>query len=82
MSLGPRVILTAMVLVLGSLVVFSLRPSQTRRVGTWMWRGGANDRMRLMIFTSEGLPRRYAWLVAALWFGLFLLLLWVLPIGK
>jgi hypothetical protein len=76
-----RVILTAFTLVVGSIAVYALRPGQTHRVGTWMWKGGASDPVRRVLFSPDGLPRRYAWLLATLCFGLFVSIIWFLPIS-
>jgi len=35
--------------------------------------------MRRALFSDNGLPRKYTWLLATLWFGLFLVVIWLLP---
>jgi hypothetical protein len=79
MPVHMKVVFTVFVLVVHSAAVFALRPGQTHRVGTWMWKLGAADPMRRALFSDNGLPRKYTWLLATLWFGLFLVVIWLLP---
>ena len=79
MPVTMKVVFTVFVLVVGSAAVFVLAPGQTHRMPTWMWKGGAADPVRRALFSDNGLPRKYTWLLTTLWFGLFLVVIWLLP---
>jgi hypothetical protein len=61
------------------LAAWSLRPGQPRTVSSRWFIGGANDGLFLLLFTREGLPRKYSWcLPASLALG-FILVICLLP---
>jgi len=76
---GVKMLFGSFALLLLPFVIYALRPSQTRPVGSRWWRGGTSDPVRRLLFKENGLPRRYSWALAVGWFSLWLAVLWLLP---
>jgi hypothetical protein len=76
---GVKILFTAFVLVVGSLMLYAIRPSQTRGIGTRFWRGGACDPLRRLLYRENGLPHSYTWKIALAVFTVWLLVLWLVP---
>jgi hypothetical protein len=76
---GAKIFLTALIASLLPLLLWSLRPSQTRAVSPRWFRLGSKDPFFYLTFNEKGLPRKYTWCVVLGVNLIFLAIIWIVP---
>jgi hypothetical protein len=81
MQINMQTVLMIVVPATFALAAWSLRPQQKRSVSTRFFRGGANDGFYRLLFSSDGLPRKFAWCFPIVIGSIFAaILLFVIPL--
>jgi len=75
--MGVKIIFTTFVLVVGVAICF-VDPNANNAGPDWFWGLGKNDPVRNLMCRPDGSLRRYTKLGIFVWFGVFLLILWLL----
>jgi hypothetical protein len=79
MPLSIKLLFTAFALTMSAILVWVLRPSQPKSVGSKWFRLGARDPVFRVLFLESGRPRKFSWLLTLVWFVLWLALVWSIP---
>lgn len=69
-------------LVVLPLLLWALRPSQSKAVSPKWFRLGSGDPMFRILFRPDGKPYRFTWALTVGWFALWLVLIWVIPTAQ
>ena len=78
MGTSVKIILTVAMLAIGVAVCF-IDPKANNAGPDWFWSLGKHDPFRNLLCRPDGSLRRHAKPGMLLWFGLGLLILWMLP---
>jgi hypothetical protein len=77
MPLGVKIIFT----ILGVAVLITIafvNPTSINSGPSWLWRGGTNDPLRRLLFTTDGAFRKYAKVGSIIWLVSFIAMIWLL----
>lgn len=74
-----KLVFVSIAMLLLPLLLWVLRPRQCHPVSPRWFVGGQSDLLYRLVFTEQGLPRRWAWLGVLLWHAVFLLVVWLIP---
>jgi hypothetical protein len=77
-----KLLVTGLALALLPLLVFALRPKQSRSVSPAAFRLGAKDPFFYVLFRPDGLPRKYSWLFPIGIALLFVGVVWLVPSAR
>ena len=78
MPLEIKIVFSVAITLLLPLLLWSIRPSQTKSVNPNWFCLGKNDPFFFGIFKRDGRPRKYTWAAISLIFLIFLVMTWTI----